>query len=168
MDFVPWMFLRHLQKPWSIKRYFCNYLINVRHFGSSCRPVVTYSITRFPTHLNRCKPIVYACRIPNSQPPKWKQLLFEYDIQLTKFPRFLVNRTGENTRKVLALLKIAKCDYLISHVFLSVRPSFLPSFIPSFLPSFLSFALTTWNNSVPNGRILMKFDSWIFFENLWM
>ena len=24
-----------------------------------------------------------------------------------------------------------------------------------------------WNNSAPTGRIFMKFDIWVFFENIW-
>ena len=29
-----------------------------------------------------------------------------------------------------------------------------------------SARLSAWNSSVPTGRIVMKFDSWVFFENL--
>ena len=30
----------------------------------------------------------------------------------------------------------------------------------------LSIRLSAWNNSATNGRIFMKFDAWLFFENL--
>jgi hypothetical protein len=33
--------------------------------------------------------------------------------------------------------------------------------------SYPSVYLSTWNNSAPTGRIFMKFDIWVFFENLW-
>ena len=32
--------------------------------------------------------------------------------------------------------------------------------------SFMSVRLSTWNNSAPTGRNLIKFDIWVFFENL--
>jgi hypothetical protein len=32
--------------------------------------------------------------------------------------------------------------------------------------SYLSVRLSAWNNSAPTGRFFMKFDIWIFFENL--
>ncbi len=31
---------------------------------------------------------------------------------------------------------------------------------------FLSVCLSVWNNASPTGRIFMKFDIWVFFENL--
>ena len=43
--------------------------------------------------------------------------------------------------------KIAKSDYLFRHVCLSVCPS-------------------AWNNSASTGRIFMKSDVWVFFENM--
>jgi hypothetical protein len=46
--------------------------------------------------------------------------------------------------------RIAKRNYLFHHVC-------LPSVCPSVL-------LSTWNNSAPTGRILMKFNIWIFFR----
>jgi hypothetical protein len=46
----------------------------------------------------------------------------------------------------LAKLRKATISFVMS-VCLSVRPS-------------------AWNNSVPTGRIFMKFDFWVFFENL--
>jgi len=30
----------------------------------------------------------------------------------------------------------------------------------------ISVGLSAWNNSAPTGRIFMKFDIWVFFENL--
>jgi hypothetical protein len=30
----------------------------------------------------------------------------------------------------------------------------------------VSIRLSAWNNSVPNGRIFMKFDIWAFLENV--
>jgi len=38
------------------------------------------------------------------------------------------------------------------------------SFIMSVRPS---VRLCAFNNSAPTARILMKFDIWAFFENLW-
>ena len=32
--------------------------------------------------------------------------------------------------------------------------------------SHMSICLSAWNNSAPTGRIFMKFDIWVFFENL--
>ena len=32
--------------------------------------------------------------------------------------------------------------------------------------SSLSVRPSTWNNSAPNGRIFVKFDFWVFFENM--
>jgi len=49
---------------------------------------------------------------------------------------------------------IAKSDYWLRHVCLSVRPSFLPS------------VLSASKNSAPTGRIFVKFNIWVFFENL--
>jgi len=46
-----------------------------------------------------------------------------------------------------SVYKIAKNEYWLRHVCLSVW-------------------LSTWNNSAPTGRIITKFDVWIFFENL--
>jgi hypothetical protein len=50
-------------------------------------------------------------------------------------------------QSLLAPSKIAIRDCLIRLVCLSVRPS-------------------AWNNSAPTGRIFMKFDIWVFSENL--
>jgi hypothetical protein len=33
--------------------------------------------------------------------------------------------------------------------------------------SYLSVYLSKWNKSAPTGRILMKFDIWVFLKNLW-
>ena len=44
---------------------------------------------------------------------------------------------------------------LLASSCLSVRPSFAPSVRPS-----------AWNNSASTGRIFMKFDIWLLFENL--
>jgi hypothetical protein len=30
----------------------------------------------------------------------------------------------------------------------------------------ISVCLSAWNNSAPSGRIIMKFDIWVFFENM--
>jgi hypothetical protein len=30
----------------------------------------------------------------------------------------------------------------------------------------MSICLSAWNNSVPTGRIVMKFDIWVIFENM--
>jgi hypothetical protein len=30
----------------------------------------------------------------------------------------------------------------------------------------MSVYLSTWDNSAPSGHIIMKFDLWVFFENL--
>jgi len=45
------------------------------------------------------------------------------------------------------VLKIVKSDYELRHEWSSVR-------------------LSACNNSIPIGRIFMKFDIWVFFENL--
>ena len=55
--------------------------------------------------------------------------------------------------------KIATSYYLFRHVCLSVRLSVRLSVC-------LSVRLSAWNNSASTGRILMKFDVWVFFENL--
>ena len=44
-----------------------------------------------------------------------------------------------------------KSDYYLHYVCPSVRPS---------------VRLSTWNNSALTGRIFMKFDIWVFFENM--
>jgi len=48
----------------------------------------------------------------------------------------------------------------------SVRPSVCPSFRLSVRLSLPSVLPSTWNNSVPTGRIFIKFDIWMFSENL--
>jgi len=53
------------------------------------------------------------------------------------------------------LSKIAKSVSWLRHVCLSVRPSVRMSVLQS-----------AWNNSAPVGRIFMKFDICVFFENL--
>jgi hypothetical protein len=50
-----------------------------------------------------------------------------------------------------AFPQIAKSDYHVRHVCLSIR---------------LSARLSACNNSTPTSRIPMKFDIWIIFENL--
>jgi hypothetical protein len=30
----------------------------------------------------------------------------------------------------------------------------------------MSVSLSAWNNSAPTGRIFLKFDIWVFFENI--
>jgi len=56
---------------------------------------------------------------------------------------------------------------LLASSCLSLSPSVRPSFRPSVLPSFrLSVRLTARNNSAPAGRIFMKFNIWVFIENL--
>jgi len=56
---------------------------------------------RFPASLKRFKPTVVCCIILNAKPQKKEKKLLEYDIQLTKFPRFLIKRKEENTQKFL-------------------------------------------------------------------
>jgi hypothetical protein len=51
---------------------------------------------------------------------------------------------------------------LVSHLLLVAFPKLRKATV-SFVMSVWQFA---WNNSAPNGRILMKFDIWAFFENL--
>jgi hypothetical protein len=72
---------------------------------------------------------------------------------------FLTARTVE-TRKYavwapcrvfMHVLKIAESDDLLRHACLSVYPS---------------VRLSAWNNSAPTGQISIKFNIWVFFENL--
>ena len=35
-----------------------------------------------------------------------------------------------------------------------------------FVPIRPCFRLSAWNNSIPTGRIFMKFNIWVFFDNL--
>ena len=58
--------------------------------------------------------------------------------------------------------KIAKSD---PSFVMSVRPSVHPSFRPSV---FRSVRPSAWNNSAPTGRIFVKFDIQVLFENLWI
>jgi hypothetical protein len=67
----------------------------------------------------------------------------------------------QNFRRVR---KIAKSDYYLHHVSQSVSQSVCLSVYPSVC---LCICRSAWNNSAPTGRIVMKFDIWVFFENLW-
>jgi len=74
-----------------------------------------------------------------------------FGIQLESCPTVDVSAHFRRVRK------IAKSDRYLRHVCLSyVCPSVRPSVRPS-----------AWNNSALTGRIFMKFDVWVFFENLW-
>ena len=58
---------------------------------------------------------------------------------------------GNNWRLLFFLFALAKLRKATIRFVVSVCPSVRPS---------------AWNNSAPTGRIFMKFDIWIFFENL--
>jgi hypothetical protein len=62
---------------------------------------------------------------------------------------------GNLERKLFASVAKVRKETYFRYVSLSVGLSFLPSFRPS-----------AWNNSAPTGRIFMKFDVRVFFENL--
>jgi hypothetical protein len=56
-----------------------------------------------------------------------------------------INTEGTDCIIFRRVRKIAKSDYSLRHVCLSV-------------------CLSAWNNSAPTGRIFMEFDIWVFFE----
>jgi hypothetical protein len=128
------------KQPCFIERYFCNYLKSVglyRLYGSSCRLIVTCSITRFPTDFNRCKPTLCSCRIPNLQYQKKEIAMDSKSVDIfasTKFSlqnfhaflltvneKLLTVNEKKTHKKFYALHKIAEGDYVIIHI--SVRPS---------------------------------------------
>ena len=97
---------------------------------------------------NRCK----VSRIDNQEPQgpqslfkptPWASLLYIYD----NFYSFNILGAFTKLRKATISFVMSACLFVCLSLYLSVRPS-------------------AWNNSVPTGRIFMKFDIWASFETL--
>jgi len=71
---------------------------------------------------------------------------FGHRLQRVHIARFIASGKDVAARLaafVRSVRKISKSDYWLRHVFISV-----------------------WNSAAPTGRGFMKFESWVFFENL--
>jgi hypothetical protein len=82
--------------------------------------------------------------------------LFIQKLQILLPPRAVVT----NPRPARLMSVARKCFYARSQ---NCEKQLLPS---SCLSVCLSVCLSAWNNSAPTGRILIKFDVWMFFDKV--
>ena len=106
------------------------------------------------------------------------------NITITTFHAYVLEKTlrSMNTTKTGACIVYIVCDHYIYVVFINgyhnINYAIISNSVISYqtlsknceerLPilSCLSVCPSAWKNSAPTGRIFMKFDIWLFFENL--
>ena len=107
--------------------------------------------------------VLVPCKVTLFQLFRW-YLLSQVQSTWVRFWHILPHRWNKHVtpqsmqiKKIIfkSVRKIAKTEYYLRHVCSSVGPSVCFSFYPS-----------AWNNSASTGRIFMKLDIWVLFENL--